>query len=290
MGVGTLIDTLPELREVASISEKEISNVASFDFDEALLLKLTKAIKRKLADPKTHGVVVTHGTDTMEETAFFLDLAIDSKKPVVLVGAMRPPTAIGADGPMNLLEAVVLAAHPDAMHRGVMVVLNDRIGSGRYITKTNSTTVDTFKSEEQGYLGTFVSGVPHFYYEPARPAGRLKFNTSNLKALPKVEIIYGHPNQNASLLDMVVQGGAKGIVMAGMGNGAVPSSIKPKVKELMAKGIPVVLSTRCGAGFVSAKPDGIGAGYLNPQKARILLSLALAEGASIDKIRSCFGT
>lgn len=288
IGINDLINAVPELKNIANISGEQIANVASSNIGQTELLKISKAISQKLKNSDISGAVVTHGTDTTEETAFFLDLTINSPKPVVVVGAMRPSTAISADGPMNLLEAVSLATQKDAENRGVMVVLNDRIGSAFYTTKTNSTTLDTFKAVEQGYLGTFIGIKPKFYYSPARPVNKPYFDISNINALPKVEIIYAHQDQDTSLIDAAVNSGAKGIVIAGNGNGSLSSNLKEKTVELMKKGIPVVRSTRTGSGYVSAKEEGIGSGYYNPQKARIVLTLALAKGEDIKKIRSYF--
>ena len=290
LGVEILINAVPELKNVATVSGEQISNVASGDITQAILLKMAKSINAKLADPDIHGVVITHGTDTTEETAFFLDLTVKGPKPVVVVGAMRPATAISAEGPMNLLEAVTLAASKEAENRGAMVVLNDRIAPAFYVTKTNSTTLDTFRAVDQGFLGTFIGGVPKFYYEPAKPTGKPFFDVSGYDSLPKVIVLYSYQDQDVALLDAAVKDGVKGIVIAGTGNGSIPTPLKAKVTELMAKGIPVVRSTRTGSGFVTVKEEGIGAGYYNPQKARILLSLALAEGASMEKIRAYFGS
>lgn len=287
--VEMLINAVPSLTDVATVSGEQIANVGSSNITQAILLKMAKSINAKLAGDDTHGVVITHGTDTTEETAFFLDLTVKSHKPVIVVGAMRPATAISADGSMNLLEAVTLAASKEAEDRGAMVVLNDRIASAFYVTKTNSTTIDTFKSVEQGYLGTFIGGAPKFYYEPSKPVGKPFFDVSKYESLPKVVILYSYQDQDVALLDAAVKDGAKGIVIAGTGNGSIPATLKDKVIELMQKGIPVVRSTRTGSGFVTAKTEGIGAGYYNPQKSRILLTLALAEGASMDQIKAYFG-
>lgn len=219
---------------------------------------------------------------------FFLDLTVKSPKPVVVVGAMRPATAISADGPMNLLEAVALAAHPDAKNRGAMVVLNDRIASAYYVTKTNATTIDTFKSTEQGYLGTFIGTTPKFYYYPTQPVNKPYFNVTKIESLPKVSILYVHQDQDIALIDAAVQNGAKGIVLAGNGNGSVPTALKEKINSLMQQGIPVVRSTRTGSGYVSDKAEGIGSGYFNPQKARILLSLALATQHDVKQMQHYF--
>lgn len=288
IGVESLIQAVPELKDVAVVTGQQIANIGSSDIDQATLLKLANEINKKLKDPKISGAVITHGTDTMEETAFFLDLTVNSHKPVVVVGAMRPATAISADGPMNLLEAVSLAANSEARNRGVMVVLNDRIASGYYVTKTNSTVLDTFKSVEQGYLGTFIGTTPKFYYEPTKPMNKHSFDVSKVKELPKVSILYVHQDQDIALVDAAIKNGAKGIVLAANGNGSVPTALKEKINNLMAQGIPVVRSTRTGGGYVTAKEEGIGSGYLNPQKARILLSLALSKTSDVNKIKTYF--
>ncbi|HEV7616636.1 MAG TPA: type II asparaginase [Burkholderiaceae bacterium] len=290
VGVEMLVNAVPELKDVATVTGEQIANVSSSDVSQAVLLQLARTINAKLADPAIHGAVITHGTDTLEETAFFLDLTVNQSKPVVVVGAMRPATAVSADGPMNLLEAVTLAASKEAENRGVLVLLNDRIGSAFYTTKTNSTALDTFRAVEQGYLGVFIGSTPRFYFGPSRPLGKPAFDVSRAETLPKVAILYGHQDQDIALIDAALKDGAKGIVFAGGGNGALSTAIKKKVTELMQRGIPVIRSTRTGSGFVSRKDEGIGSGFYNPQKARILLALALAEGASMEKIRMYFGS
>lgn len=289
-GVEMLVDAVPELKDVATVTGEQIANVSSSDVSQAVLLKLAHAINAKLADPATHGAVVTHGTDTLEETAFFLDLTIRQSKPVVVVGSMRPATAVSADGPMNLLEAVTLAASKEAANRGVLVLLNDRIGSAFYTTKTNSTALDTFRAVEQESLGVFIGSTPRFYFGAAQPVGKPTFDVSRTEKLPKVVILYSHQDLDIALMDAALKDGAKGIVFAGSGNGALPTVVKKKITELMQQGIPVIRSTRTGSGFVSRKEEGIGSGFYNPQKSRILLELALAEGASMEKIRMYFGS
>lgn len=288
IGVQQLLDAVPELEDVATVTGEQIANTGSSNIDQAILLKLSKAINKQLATPDTHGVVITHGTDTLEDTGFFLDLTVDSDKPVVMVGAMRPATAISADGPFNLLEAVTLAASDKAMGRGAMIVINDRIGSAFYTTKTNAIMLDTFKAVEQGYLGAFVSAQPHFYYEPAEPTNKPSFDISNIDSLPKVDILYGYQDAESSLLTAAIENGAKGIVLASTGNGSVPKRMEEAVKKAMADGIPVIRSTRTGNGIVSPKEMGIGSGVYNPQKARILLMLVLSQTDDMEKIRGYF--
>lgn len=289
IGINALINAVPELLTIAQVEGEQIVNVDSNEIDTKTLLILSNKANELLAkDSDQAGVVITHGTDTLEESAFFLDLTVKSDKPVVLVGAMRPATAISADGPMNLLQAVSLAADKNSQKRGVLVVLNDRISSGFYVTKTNSGAVDTFKSPEQGYLGGFINDKAVFYYAPTTPSAKPYFDVSKVKTLPKVVILYGHQNLDPALLDAVVKMGVKGIVIAATGDGSLSAILEEKVKEIIGKGIPVVRSTRTGSGFVTYKDVGIASGLYNPQKSRILLSLALSQNASMKQIAQYF--
>ncbi|EHJ5407394.1 type II asparaginase [Salmonella enterica subsp. enterica serovar Wedding] len=288
LGINSLIKAAPELTRIANVSGEQISNVISGDIGDDIRLSLSRRVNQLLSKEGQQGVVITHGTDTLEESAFFLDLTVKSDHPVVLVGAMRPATAISADGPMNLLEAVTLAADKRAEKRGVLVVLNDRIGSAFYTTKTNATTLDTFKAVEPGYLGVFISGKPKFYYTPARATDRDFFDVSNIKKLPDVEILYAYSGQTPDILYSIVNSGAKGVVIAGNGNGNVSSEMEAAIRKLSEKRFPVVMSTRTGSGYVSSKSFAISSGFLNAQKSRILLQLALATGADTGKIAEYF--
>lgn len=290
LGVEALVTAVPGLRGIARLSTEQVANVPSSDIDHATLLNLAAAVNRHLADPLVDGVVVTHGTDTLEETAFFLDLTTQgSGKPVVLAGAMRPATALSADGPLNLLQAVSLAGSPQARGRGALVVMNDRIESAYYTTKTCTTAVDAFRAAEQGSLGMFLGARPHFYYSPATPTGRARFDLDHLDALPKVAIVYLHEGQDAEQMDQAIERGARGIVLAGNGAGSVARRMKPRLEELTRQGFPVVRSSRTGSGFaVKEDGGGVAAGALNPQKSRILLMLALADGADLERIRQWF--
>lgn len=291
LGIDTLLKAVPEINDFAQISGEQVANVPSPDIGNDTLIKLSNTIKQKLASG-ADGIVVTHGTDTLEETAFFLDLTVNSPKPVVLVGAMRPATALSADGTLNLLQAVSLASNKDSANRGTLIAFNDRIGSAYYTTKTNSTTVDTFKAQEQGYLGQFSGVNPKFYYSAATVTGKHIFDVTKLTQLPQVSVVYLHTEADLPMFEAAVKNGAKGIVVAGTGNGSLPNSLKARVKELMDSGIPVVRSTRTGNGYVgkSTIMGGIGAGFLNPQKARILLSLSLTTTQNVSEIEKIFGT
>ncbi|VEB07532.1 L-asparaginase, type II [Klebsiella pneumoniae] len=156
----TLINAVPEMSKIAHVEGEQVANIGSENMTSDIILQLSKRVNALLARDDVDGVVITHGTDTLDETPYFLNLTVKSNKPVVFTAAMRPATAISADGPMNLLEAVTVAADPDARGRGVMVVLNDRIGAARFVTKTNATSLDTFRAPEEGYLGVVVGGKP----------------------------------------------------------------------------------------------------------------------------------
>lgn len=289
MSLQSLLDALPELASVATVTGEQFSNVDSNEITTDLLLKLARKINRQLDKSQIHGVVVTHGTDTLEETAFFLDLTTASSgKPVVVVGAMRPATSLSADGPFNLFQAVNLAASNSAENRGALVVMNDRISSGFYVAKTNATSVDTFRSLEAGYLGAFVGVTPKFYYTAATPSGKPAFDVSNLESLPKVSIVYMHQDQSSEQIDAALGAGSKGIVLAGTGNGSMPPAVRQRIQELSDAGFPIVRTTRTGSGFVTKRSEGIAGGALNAQKARILLMLALGTGADMDLIRHYF--
>ncbi|KAJ9155387.1 L-asparaginase [Pleurostoma richardsiae] len=291
LGVDILIDAVPELLNVSNVEGVQVANVASEAITPEILLNISHHIQEKLNDPYCQGVVVTHGTDTLEESAFFLDLTIRSEKPVVFVGAMRPATAISADGPINLLEAVTLAGSPSAKGRGAMIVLNDRIASAWYTTKTNANAVDTFKAYEMGFLGFFIDIKPIFYYQPSLPIGKQYFDVTNTTELPQVDILYGYQSLNPALATAAVESGAKGLVLAGMGAGGWTDDGSDAIDSLVANnGTQVVVSRRTMDGYVEAEgTDGYyGGGFLNPPKARILLQLAINAGYSPAQMQTVF--
>ncbi|KAH7127277.1 L-asparaginase, partial [Dactylonectria macrodidyma] len=298
LGVDVLINAVPEILNISNVNGVQFSNIGSQAMNSSLLVDLSQRIQKAVDSPYVSGVVVTHGTDTLEETAYFLDLTIRTEKPVVVVGAMRPATAISADGPMNLLESVTLAVSPLGRGRGVMVVLNDRIGSAYYITKTNANSLDTFKAYEQGFLGAFEDTKPFFFYPPAIPVGRPYFDVSRNHAangMPHVDILYGYQELNAALIPAAVKSGAKGLVLAGSGAGSWTDDGNAAVqKAIKENSTAVVYSRRPLDGFVAQGPIedgvelGVGGGFLNPQKARILLQLALNAGYNLAQIRSIF--
>lgn len=291
VGIDALIDAVPEILTVANVNGIQVANVGSESITTQILLNISQHVQTSLDDPYCQGVVITHGTDTLEESAFFLDLTINSTKPVVFVGAMRPSTAISADGPENLLASVTLAGSPSAQGRGGMLVLNDRIASSWYATKTNANMLDTFKAYEQGYLGTFIDIKPIFYYAPATPVGKQYFDVSGVTALPRVDVLYGHQDLDPYLATAAVASGAQGLILAGMGAGGWTDDGTDVLEDLVASnGTKVVVSRRTMDGYV--EPTGsegmYGGGFLNPQKARILLQLGLNAGLGESELRGLF--
>ena len=289
IGIEGLLDAVPEIHQIADVSGEQFLNVGSHEVTSRDLLTLSKRIQTDLNDDAIRGVIVTHGTDTLEETAFFLDLTIQSDKPVVVVGAMRPATAISADGPLNLLQATALAAHPDSRSRGVMIVLSDRIQSAFYTSKTHANALDTFRASEQGSLGFFQNITPHFYYTAATPTGKTHFDLQTLSTLPRVDIIYSYQDATADLLKAALGSGAEGIVISASGNGWASPALELAAYKLAEENYPVVFSTRTGNGFADKPPEqGIGSGLINAQKSRLMLMLSLAGGWSYAAIADCF--
>jgi L-asparaginase len=232
-------------------------------------------------------VVVTHGTDTLEETAYLLHLSVKSDKPVVLTAAMRPSSALSADGPLNLLNAVIVAGNAKARGQGVLVAFNNRIHSARDVVKTSTYAVDAFQSPEIGALGWVQDGRVEFQRSVVRPhTGATPFVIdSNSAAWPLVEVVTSYAGVSRVAVDALVSAGVKGIVVAGTGNGSIHSTVQTALAEAAAKGVAIVRSSRVGSGHVmrngAAADDALGfvtAGALNPYKARVLLMLALAAG------------
>jgi L-asparaginase type II len=294
-----LVKAVPQIAEVADVRVEQIANIPSHDITIANWLTLAKRIQRIITDdPAVAGFVITHGTNTLEETAYFLNLTVRSEKPVVLVGAMRPATAISADGPLNLLNAVKTAMSPEARGRGTLIVMNDEIGGARDTTKTNTLRVETFKSPELGLLGYVDEDKVTFYRSTTkRHTANSEFDISSLTQLPKVAVLYSYVEPEPSVIRAVVSAGAKGIVFAGTGNGALATAEREAVGEINkmpAASRPILVrSSRVGNGRVTATTqfDELGvipADTLNPQKARILLMLALTKTTDAKEIRRIF--
>ena len=298
VGVDTMIKAVPELSKVAQVKGEQVFQIASENMSNEHWLTLAKRVNVLLARSDVDGIVITHGTDTMEETAYFLDLVVKSKKPVVLVGAMRPGTALSADGPIHLYNAVLLAASQDAVGKGVMVAMADQIHSARDVTKTNTSTPDSFKTTELGLLGYIQGNKPYFYRASTRKHTLdAEFDISNLDKLPQVDIVYGYANVGPVALNALVAAGAKGIIHAGVGDGSLAASVKTALIAARKQGVMIVRSSRVGQGIVARNGeanddelDFVASDTLNPQKARILLMLALTKTADSKAVQKMFYT
>ncbi len=294
--IDAMINAVPDVLNLADISGEQISNVGSQDMSFDIMLKLAHRIEELASNQEADGVVITHGTDTMEETAYFLNLVVKADIPVVLVGSMRPSTAISADGPLNLYNAVAVAADPNARGLGVLLVMNDWIHSAQTLTKVSTTAVQTFMSPLRGLIGTTAYGVNDFYRTPDQRFGKSsEFSVSGVTELPRVDIIYGSADMSADLITAAVELGAKGIVVAGVGNGNMNKASLEACAEASKKGVVVVRSTRVATGTVGRNVEtdddalGLIASYnLNPQKSRVLLSVALLEQRGLDEMQRIF--
>ncbi|HYU77722.1 MAG TPA: asparaginase [Vicinamibacterales bacterium] len=292
-----LVAAVPEIKQFANVKVEQIANVSSTEITTDHWLTLANRVNGIFSsDPKIAGVVITHGTSTLEETAFFLNLTVKSDRPVVVVGAMRPASAISADGPLNLLNAVRTAVSPESRGRGVLVVLNDEINAARDVTKTNTYRVETFRAPELGLLGYVDEDKVSFYRTTTkRHTTRTEFDVSQIKQLPKVDIVYSYVQPSPTMIQALVQSGVAGIVVAGTGAGGMSGIERDALKaaaSMPAASRPIVVrSSRTGNGRVigdNESSDTVAADTLNPQKARILLMLALTRTHDVDEIRRMF--
>lgn len=295
-----LIQLIPDLSTTCNLQYEQVMNLDLKEMGDKEVLLLYHKIVEDL--PNYDGFVITHGTDTMEETAFFLQMTINTYKPIVLCGSMRPSTAISSDGPMNLYQAIAIASSKESRNRGVLVALNDRIGSGFYITKSNANSLDTFKSNGQGYVGNFVNNEIHYYWPASKPLGVMYFNLeatqTPVEQLPKVTILYGHQGLDDDLVDILVnQFKSQGIVLATMGAGSMNQHTNERLHYVTKDNkIPIIYSKRSMDGMVprgslpkiAGFDNAIASGYLNPQKARILLQLCLVNGYPLSEIKGIF--
>ena len=290
-----LVARVPALARLADLACEQLFQIDSADFTDEHLLLLARRVAALCARDDVDGVVVTHGTDTLEESAYFLHLTVPSSKPVVLTGAMRPGTALAADGPANLLHAVAVAAHPSSSGRGALVVMNEEIHSGRDVAKVHSMRLDAFASPH-GALGGVVEGAPRWYRAVTRPhTTASEFDIARIAALPLVGVVSSHGNMRAESYQAWAAAGARAIVHAGFGGGTVPEQLQPVLRELCQRGIPIVRASRVGAGPVirNASFDddacgGVAADDQNPPRARLLAALGLALGHDVAALQSDF--
>ncbi|TKX28060.1 asparaginase [Campylobacter estrildidarum] len=295
LNIEVLLDAVPQIKEFATIIGYQISNIDSSSMSNEIQLNLAKKINKLLIEDEIDGVVVTHGTDTMEESAYFLNLTVKSDKPVVLTGAMRPATSMSADGPKNLYNAVALATNEKSKNKGVMIVMNDRILSARTATKTHTLNLDAFFSPDFGDLGYILDGKVYFYNTIEKlHTKNTPFNIDNLENLPKVDILYSYSDDGSGIAAKALfDNGTQGLVIAGSGSGNIHQNQKNILKDLMKKNLIVAVSSRIQAGQVVLSKEDEDLGFicaqdLNPQKARILLMLSLTKNNNSKKIQEYF--
>lgn len=296
VAIGTLLDAVPEIQSIANVTGEQIVRIGSQDMTNEVWLILAKRINELLSSPDCDGIVVTHGTDTMEETAFFLNLTVKSDKPVVLVGSMRASTSLSADGPLNLYNAVVVAAAPESRGNGVLVAMNGKILDAHNVIKTDTQDVGTFQSLNSGPLGYVHSGNVYYSLRPTKTHTiNSVFNVQDIEELPKVGIVYSYSDVQADMVSPMLQNDYKGIILAGVGNGNFHKNVFPILLEAQEKGIQVVRSSRLVSGPTTLEGEVDDAKYhfvasqeLNPQKARILLMLALTKTNDWKQIQDYF--
>lgn len=293
--VDKLIAGIPELAKVADVKGEQVFQIASESFTNDNLMTLGRRVSALVKDKGVDGIVITHGTDTLEETAFFLNLVIHSDKPIVVVGSMRPGTALSADGGLNLLDAVSVAANPESRGRGVMVVMNDEILSARDVVKTINIKTNAFASQ-WGALGMIVEGKSYWFRKiDKKHTLTSEFNIDNLKELAPVDIAYAYGNVGAEAYEAFAAKGDKAIIHAGTGNGSVADRMVPVLRGLQDKGVQIIRSSRVWGGFVlrnAEQPDDkygwVVAHDLSPQKARILAAVAIASGFNAEKLQKAY--
>lgn len=296
VAISTLLKAVPELNNIANITGEQIVRIGSQDMNDDVWLTLAKKINQLLKRPDIDGIVITHGTDTMEETAYFLNLTVKSDKPVVLVGAMRPSTALSADGPLNLYNAVVVAGAKESMYKGVLVAMNGLVLGAESVVKMNTIDVQTFQAPNSGALGYIFNGKVHYNMLPLKKhTTHSIFDVTRLTSLPKVGIMYSYSNIEADMVRPLLDNGYKGIIHAGVGNGNIHKNIFPLLMDARRKGILVVRSSRVPTGPTTLDAEVNDAEYqfvasqeLNPQKSRVLLMLALTITNDWKQIQEYF--
>jgi L-asparaginase len=294
--VNSLLSAVPNLDKLAVITGEQVASIGSQDMNDEIWLKLAKRVNAVLAGADTDGILITHGTDTLEETSYFLTLVTKSNKPVVMVGSMRPATAISADGPGNIYNGVAVVADPGAKGKGTLVVLNDVIHYARNVVKTDTTSVQTFASLNRGPAGVVHTGKVEWFEPMDHKVGNAtEFSVDNLDKLPRVDIIYAHANMSADLIDAAVRNGAKGIVVAGVGDGNFTAQALEALSRAVKGGVVVVRSTRLPSGIVLRNNEVnddekgyVASGELNPAKSRVLLQLALTKTTDAARVQKMF--
>jgi len=295
VGVEKLIAGLPELSKVANVRGEQVFQVASESLTNDNLLTLAKRVSALAKQPDVDGIVITHGTDTVEETAYFLTLTVHTNKPIVMVASMRPGTALSADGALNLYDAVSVAGSKDAMGKGVLLTMNDSIESGRDVSKNFNIKPSAFVSQ-WGSLGMVVEGKNYWFRAPVkRHTMNSEFDIDKITALPPVEIAMGYEGVASTAIDALGKSGIKALIHGGPGNGSVADRIVPSLQKVRTDGIVVIRASRVPDGFVirnaeqpDDKYDWVVAHDLRPQKARILAMVALTKTNDTKELQRIF--
>ena len=296
VGIQTLLDAVPQILNLADISGEQLVNIGSQDMNDEVWLKLSKRVNELLNKEGYDGVVITHGTDTMEETAYFLNLTVKSDKPVILAGSMRPSNAISADGPANLYNAVAAAVSPNCKGMGVLCCMNNQLLDAKTVIKTHTIDCDTFEGGPSGIIGYVYNGEAHLLQSPNnRHTQNSIFDVSKLEELPKVGLVYGSANASPLPMKAFVDAKFDGIVLAGVGDGNFYKDVFEVAVEAQKEGIQIVRSSRCPTGptCLNSEVDDekyhfVAALDLNPQKARVLLMLALTKTRDWQEIQKFF--
>ena len=293
--VDKLLAGVPELADIANVRGEQVFQIASESFTNEKLITLGKRVAALAKDPGVDGIVITHGTDTIEETSFFLTLTVHTDKPIVIVGSMRPGTALSADGALNLYDAVAVAADRSSGGKGVLIVMNDDILSGRDSGKRINIKTNAFGSQ-WGALGSVVEGKTYWFRAPVkRHTMSSEFDIDTIGALPTVLIVYGSGEMGTAMAEAAGKAGAKAIIHAGTGNGSVPDYEVATLRKLRGDGVQIIRSARVPDGFVlrnaeqpDDKYDWVVAHDLNPQKAKILAALALTKTSDPKELQRIF--
>jgi len=297
VSVDQMLSAVPQIREIAEVKGEQVASIGSQDMNDQVWLTLARRVNELLSQPQVTGVVITHGTDTMEETAYFLNLTVKSEKPVILVGSMHPSTAISADGPRNIYNAVATAIDPSSKGRGVMVVMDDKIIGADDVAKTHTLDVNTYQDPNFGHLGIVYDGKPIYTRQTLkRHTVQSEFDVSGLNELPRVEIILSYSNATDLFVEAAVRSGAKGIVVAGVGNGNMTTVMQNALEKARKENnIPVVRSSRIMLGPTAQwdevdddKLNFAASWYINPYRSRVLLMLALTKTTDYREIQRMF--
>jgi L-asparaginase len=291
-----LLSVVPGLDRLAMLTGEQFVNIGSQDMDDAIWLGLARRLNEVLASPATDAALVTHGTDTLEETSYFLSLVTASDKAVVMVGSMRPATAISADGPANIYNGVAVAADERAHGRGTLVCLNDEIHYARHVVKTGTINPSAFSSMARGLAGVTSAGrVEWFDQQVHRSNHGGRFAVDALDTLPRVDVLYAHANMSLDLVEAAIAGGASGLVVAGVGAGNMSARAIAALSWAVSRGVVVVRSSRVTSAMVLRNNEidddllgFVAAGDLNAAKSRVLLQLALTQTREPGRIQAIF--